>query len=219
MAAPIDVSKGKVNVAGVGSAPVVPLLLGVVGAYLIWFAIHYWRDQSTEWASGPVKAVLQGRPLPAPQRATSSTSAAAQDMTQANQHPGGKSGNAYQGPVGGGTAQNTARLLLPKYGWTASQMTSLIPLWTRESGWRYNARNPTSGAYGIAQALGHGGSDTAAPDGTNEYGAEYGLSPADARAANAGNERWQIEWGLGYIKSRYGSPAAALAHENSFGWY
>lgn len=100
-------------------------------------------------------------------------------------------------------------------------MGPLILLWNRESGWNSEARNPTSGAFGIAQALGHGQADTAASDGTNEYGAEYGLSAAEARAANSGDARWQIEWGLGYIKDTpgYGSPSAAWAHEQANGWY
>jgi len=29
----------------------------------------------------------------------------------------------------------------------------------------------------------------------------------------------QIRWGISYIQGRYGSPAIAWAHEESFGWY
>lgn len=29
----------------------------------------------------------------------------------------------------------------------------------------------------------------------------------------------QILWGVGYIQGRYGTPAAAWAHEMAFGWY
>jgi hypothetical protein len=29
----------------------------------------------------------------------------------------------------------------------------------------------------------------------------------------------QIRWGLGYIKSIYGSPCGAWSHEQSDGWY
>jgi hypothetical protein len=29
----------------------------------------------------------------------------------------------------------------------------------------------------------------------------------------------QIRWGLGYIKSSYGSPCGAWGHEESSGWY
>ena len=33
------------------------------------------------------------------------------------------------------------------------------------------------------------------------------------------NAHTQIDWGLGYIASRYGTPCAAWAHSESSGWY
>jgi hypothetical protein len=111
---------------------------------------------------------------------------------------------------GGGQAQNTARLLLPRYGWGASEFAPLVKLWGGESGWNPRARNPGSGALGVAQALGHGGPGTAGSLG-NDYGAQYGLTQAEAQAANSGNAMQQIRWGLGYIKAVYGSPSSAYA--------
>jgi cell wall-associated NlpC family hydrolase len=125
---------------------------------------------------------------------------------------------ATQAPSPGGSPQNMARLLLSRFGWGPGVFQALDNLWNRESGWRATARNPSSGALGIAQALGHGSADTAGSLG-NEYGAQYGLSAADARAANSGSALQQIRWGLGYIQSRYGSPVSAWAHEQQFGWY
>ncbi|MEV7976231.1 phage tail tape measure protein [Streptomyces sp. NPDC086519] len=99
-----------------------------------------------------------------------------------------------------GAAQQFAQLAMKAKGWGSAEWPALKALWTRESGWNYKATNPTSGAYGIPQAL-----------------------PA-SKMASAGSD-WrtnadtQIRWGLGYIKSRYGSPTAAWAHENKFGWY
>lgn len=49
----------------VGSAPVIPVVLVGIGMYLAWFAIHYW-DSDTKWPTDPVKAILQGKSLPAP---------------------------------------------------------------------------------------------------------------------------------------------------------
>jgi hypothetical protein len=92
-------------------------------------------------------------------------------------------------------AQAYARSLLSQYGWAASQMSSLIPLWNQESGWNAYAVNASSGAYGIPQSLGHGH--------------PYAL----------GDYKNQIIWGLNYIRGRYGSPAAAEAHELAFNWY
>ena len=205
--------------AGPVSAPIIPILLIALGAYLAWFGVHYWR-QDLKWPSDPIKAALQGKGLPASSPPPAVSDSLTADVASAS--GGGAAdtgGSAYQGSLPTGSAQNTAKLLLAKFGWAVTEMAPLISLWTRESGWSATARNPSSGAFGIAQALGHGTSCSAAPDGTNEYGPEYGLTCAEAQQANAGSVRWQIEWGLGYIASRYGSPTKALAHENANNWY
>ena len=75
-----------------------------------------------------------------------------------------------------------------------------VPLWAGESGWRWNAENPSSGAYGIPQAL--PGSKMASA------GADWQTNPAT-----------QIEWGLGYIRDVYGSPCGAWGFKQSHGWY
>lgn len=78
------------------------------------------------------------------------------------------------------------------YGWRGSQWTSLYLLWRNESGWRAAAANPCSSAYGIPQSC--PGSKMA------RFGSDWRTNP------------WtQIRWGLWYIHSRYGSPAAAWA--------
>jgi hypothetical protein len=94
----------------------------------------------------------------------------------------------------------------PAYaGWgSGADWQDLVSLWNQESGWSNIAENPSSGAYGIAQALGHGP--------TNQYPAGPANPPtSDARA--------QIEWGLSYISSTYGSPQMAWGHETANGWY
>jgi hypothetical protein len=101
------------------------------------------------------------------------------------------------GPAASGSAlaaQNFARGLLPSYGW-AAQWPALLNLWNRESGWNANAVNPSSGAYGIPQSLGHG----------HPY--------------NLGDYANQVRWGLSYIEQRYGGPNQAWFHELSSGWY
>ena len=92
-------------------------------------------------------------------------------------------------------AQAYAASLLSMYGWGQDQMGPLIRLWNQESGWNAYAVNPASGAYGIPQSLGHG----------HPY--------------NLGDYKNQIVWGLNYIRGRYGSPAAAWAHEVANNWY
>lgn len=92
------------------------------------------------------------------------------------------------------------------YGWApgTSNWTSLLQLWNKESGWNNHAENAGSGAYGIAQALGHGPS--------NQYPAGPANPPISSATA-------QIAWGLQYIKSTYGNPNAAWAHEVANNWY
>jgi hypothetical protein len=43
--------------------------------------------------------------------------------------------------------------MLSQFGWSASQFARLVALWERKSGWDVTAENPSSGAYGIPQAL------------------------------------------------------------------
>ncbi|MEU3601952.1 transglycosylase SLT domain-containing protein [Streptomyces sp. NPDC006798] len=71
---------------------------------------------------------------------------------------------------------------------------------TKESGWDVQASNPSSGAYGLVQAL-----------------------PA-TKMATAGsdwktNPETQIEWGVDYMKDRYGSPCGAWTKWQTQGWY
>ncbi len=83
----------------------------------------------------------------------------------------------------------------PKY-----QFRYVNRLWERESSWRVRAYNPYSGAYGIPQAV-------------------PGSKMASAGSHWRTSARTQIRWGFRYIRSRYGSPRRAWAHERAHGWY
>jgi len=102
-------------------------------------------------------------------------------------------------PPNPGTAQSIAYNMLPSFGFAHSQYGCLDDIYSRESGWRYNAEN-ASGAYGIPQAL-------------------PGSKMASAGADWATNPATQIKWGLGYIKSTYGTPCNAWAFWQAHGWY
>ncbi|TDO45047.1 hypothetical protein EV643_114192 [Kribbella sp. VKM Ac-2527] len=99
-----------------------------------------------------------------------------------------------------GTPKEIAFNLLDNHGWKEDQFTCLDKLWTKESNWRVTADNPTSSAYGIAQAL--PGNRMAS------YGADWRTNPVV-----------QIKWGLDYIEDRYGSPCEAWSHSKAKGWY
>jgi hypothetical protein len=86
------------------------------------------------------------------------------------------------------TPQQIAASIVP-----ANQLASFSQIVSHESGWNINATNPSSGAYGLGQAL-----------------------PA-AKMASAGadwktNPTTQIKWAYDYMNARYGSPNAAWAY-------
>ena len=118
-------------------------------------------------------------------------------------------GGAAPGQPAGVANTATIRAVAATHGWgSGGQWNALTHLINGESGGNPTIRNSSSGALGIAQALGHG---TSCSGGTlgNEYGPSYGLSCKQAQAANSGNATQQLRWMLGYIKATYGSPVNA----------
>ena len=95
--------------------------------------------------------------------------------------------------------RSIARAMLAARGQSGS-WSCLDRLWTRESEWRVTATNPSSGAYGIPQAL---------------PASKLASAGADWRTS----ARTQVRWGLDYIAGRYGTPCAAWSHSQSVGWY
>ncbi|AUY53744.1 MULTISPECIES: transglycosylase SLT domain-containing protein [Streptomycetaceae] len=86
------------------------------------------------------------------------------------------------------TPQSLAASIVP-----ADQLASFDQIISHESGWNVTATNPSSGAYGLGQAL-----------------------PA-SKMASAGadwktNAATQIKWAYDYMNSRYGSPNQAWAY-------
>ena len=92
------------------------------------------------------------------------------------------------------------QIMKNKYGYDAGDFSCFDNIIMRESKWRINATNPSSGAYGIPQAL--PGSKMASA------GSDWRTNPAT-----------QIIWAIGYMKDRYGSPCQAWAFKRSHGWY
>ena len=99
-----------------------------------------------------------------------------------------------------GSAQSIAESMLGSFGWSSGQFSCLESLWAGESGWSATASNPSTGAFGIPQALPGSKMASAGPDWQT-------------------NAATQIRWGLGYIENSYGSPCGAWSHEQADGWY
>jgi resuscitation-promoting factor RpfB len=102
--------------------------------------------------------------------------------------------------VAPGSAQAIARDLAAARGWGDDEFSCLVQLWAHESGWRINAENASSGAYGIPQAL---------------PGSKMGSVGADWKT----NPATQITWGLNYIGGRYSTPCGAWGSWSAKGWY
>ncbi|GAA3391481.1 transglycosylase SLT domain-containing protein [Streptomyces roseoviridis] len=88
-----------------------------------------------------------------------------------------------------------ARQMIP-----ADQFQCFSNIVDHESGWNYRATNPSSGAYGLVQAL--PGSKMASA------GADWQTNPAT-----------QIKWGLSYMNNRYDSPCGAWSFWQANRWY
>jgi hypothetical protein len=93
------------------------------------------------------------------------------------------------------------KMMSHRFGWRPKYQFRYVNwLWDRESSWNVYATNPYSGAYGIPQAV-------------------PGSKMASAGANWRTSASTQIRWGLRYIRSRYGKPSQAWAHERAYGWY
>ncbi|MET7456316.1 transglycosylase SLT domain-containing protein [Streptomyces sp. NPDC005574] len=93
-------------------------------------------------------------------------------------------------------AQAIAHKLIP----SAAQYNAFSKIVQHESGWNVTASNSSSGAYGLVQAL---------------PGSKMSSAGSDWKT----NAATQIKWGLDYMNSRYGSPAAAWNFWQANGWY
>lgn len=162
--------------------------LAGVGGIFLWSGFH------GASVTGSLRDLLSGQQPSGSNSAPLSAQSGSASTT-------GPSGDTSAHSASAATNQALGKLLAAPYGWsTGTQWADLVSLWNQESGWSNTATNPTSGAYGIPQAL---------PPTKMPVSAQAPTSSASA----------QIQWGLSYIKSTYGSPSAAWSHEQSFGWY
>jgi len=99
-----------------------------------------------------------------------------------------------------GTMASIERAYLES-GFPPGQFKDLKFILSHESGFNPNARNPSSGAYGLGQFLGHE---------HDKYG---------AMGAYSGNAYLEAQAMLSYISDRYGTPANAAAFWKGHNWY
>jgi peptidoglycan hydrolase-like protein with peptidoglycan-binding domain len=92
------------------------------------------------------------------------------------------------------------QIMKNKYGFGEDQYSCFNNIIMRESMWDVHATNPSSGAYGIPQAL---------------PGSKMATVASDWRT----NPATQIIWAIKYMKDRYGSPCQAWGFKRAHGWY
>src|SRR5580693_4020693 len=156
------------------------------------------RSQATSWFSVPAKCRTPVRlSPPPPSPAAGPWRCSKSSARRRSSCPRPRTRCTSSGPP---RAQLIAYDLLSSYGWSpGTYFSCLNNIWTRESGWNYQAEN-ASGAYGIPQALPASKMASA--------GADYLTDP-----------KTQIIWGLGYIQGRYGNPCSAWSFWEAHGYY
>jgi hypothetical protein len=105
-------------------------------------------------------------------------------------------GPAQASPAEGSSAQAVAKKIIGD----DTQYRCFSEIVEQESDWDVNATNSSSGAYGLVQAL-------------------PGSKMASAGSDWKTNAATQIEWGLDYMKDRYGSACGAWDFWQTNHWY
>jgi hypothetical protein len=153
-------------------------------------------DHEVEAVREDFKVVLKPKPKPKPKPVAAPSSGGGSASSG-----GGAAATAPRAAAPSpGSAQSIAHDIVMARGWGEGEFSCLVSLWNKESGWNVYASNASSGAYGIPQAL-------------------PGNKMASAGSDWATNPATQIQWGLGYISGRYGTPCGAWGHSQSVGWY
>jgi hypothetical protein len=168
------------------------------------------RWDLSNWTSGPVTLFqalgIKTGSIQYPQLNAPLATAAAGAGSATSTSPAAPSA-ASSKALGKTEASNKAlgQQLAASYGWgSGDQWTALNNVVMAESGWNNTVTNPSSGAYGIAQAL---------------PATKYPQAGQPASDGGASNAQVQILWMLAYIKARYGTPVAAWNHEQAVSWY
>lgn len=113
---------------------------------------------------------------------------------------GSSSGSGLGTTIPASEMQSWAHDYLISNGYSEADFSAAVYIINHESGWNPTATNPSSGAYGLAQAL-------------------PGSKMASAGADWATNYQTQFKWFVGYCNGRYGSLQGAYNFWVANGWY
>ena len=185
------------------------LALTGIGAIFLWSGL-----KGKSW-SEVLRSLIAGQ-NPSGVRTTSAiTPIASPPVSGTSTGSGGAAGTSGSTPSSG-SLNSMLNQLAQQKGWNAAQVACWHTLIGMEATGP-KSTNSSSGAFGWAQALGHGGSGTSGC-GRNQYGG-FGLSDAQAQKANCGSGPEQLLWMANYIKATYGTPCAAVKFHLAHNYY
>ncbi|MFJ8084181.1 murein DD-endopeptidase MepM/ murein hydrolase activator NlpD [Streptomyces sp. SAI-170] len=148
------------------------------------------RKQAAETAIAKKEAAVQAEKEAKEREEAEKAAAASRSASRAD-----ASTFAVQSSYSVSQIQSMARQMVP-----GDQFGCFSNIVDHESSWNYQAVNPSSGAYGLFQAL--PGSKM------SSVGSDWQTNPAT-----------QIQWGLNYMNERYGSPCGAWSFWQANHWY
>lgn len=199
----ISAHKHKIAVTAASCAAVTGAVVGVVSAgassasaatapvaYVKHHAVQAVASSSAAAVVTPSAAPASAKPSP-----PATTKAAVPAPAAATTKPAPAPVVTHVDPYAGLSPYQIAERIVP-----SSQFGCFDWIVTHESGWDVHATNPSSGAYGLGQAL---------------PGSKMASEGADWRD----NPVTQIKWTLGYMDGRYGSPCSAQAFWQAHNWY
>lgn len=162
--------------------PVLPTTLIIVGGYMTWFAVHYWKDTAQKYPSGPVKALLTGKGLPAPVRGTSDTA----NLTALGQQFANQAGQGIGNLAGSTSTSNTVGTGAPQENEGAHGGAGPYSPAQLQTLWTSNGGDPAKAQYAagvaMAESSGNPQSSSSNPDG----GTNWGIWQLDTKGVGAG---------------------------------
>jgi hypothetical protein len=172
-----------------GDVPIIPVSLIALGAYLAWFGVYYWGSD-TKWPSDPIKSLLQGKGIPAPDRSGRTDAILTPAQSAAALQTGGQI-LGQVGPIVGGAggtppATGTAGGPAPA-GATTMDKNQLMTLWLSAGGNIQTAN--LAAAHALAESSGRTWITSPNPDG----GVNVGLWQLDTRGEGAGYTVAQLQ--------------------------
>jgi Lysozyme like domain len=164
------------------NAPLIPTMILIAGGYVMWFAVHYWRDTAQVYPTGPVKAVLTGKGMPAPVREGSAADPGASALGI-----GDSEGTAADGLAGDLAAQGAGAAAAAGGAAIAGSGSGSYSGAAMESFWIANGGDPARAEYAAGVVNAESGGDPDATSSNPDGGTNVGLFQLDTKGVGSGH--------------------------------